>query len=273
MKIYNNATSAWISNLKEVYYNGKEINPRGIETKELLSIHCVFDMNYPVCQNAYRKLSYKFMAAEAYWIISGSMFTEDIVQYNKHIGNFSDDNYIFNGNYGVPYFNQLEYVVNTLLNDKYSRQAAMTLWRPNMVKTKDYPCTISLIFMIRNNKLHTQVTMRSQDLFLGQPYDFFNFTMMTLRILEEYNKRSASYTQLGNLYWNGMSTHIYEKDFDKIKTIIENEHDNYIANKVPKRLLNNWPLLSQSLIDCRDSNIGDTLRKGSWAIRLSNIES
>lgn len=259
---YGTANTAWLSNIRDVSTCGSEISPRGINTLEILDQSCVFDMNYPICYSPSRKLSYKFMAAEAYWITSGSMFVEDIAPYNKHIQKFSDDNHIFNGNYGVPFIHQLQSVINALVDDRDSRQAVMTIWRPNPIKTKDYPCTISLMFSIRDNKINTKVVMRSQDLFLGQPYDFFNFTMMTLRVLSGINAKVEDMMSLGNMYWSGFSTHIYENNLEACRTILQEPIQN-TTSKVPEEAMYDWNFVANSLIACRDM----VSTEGLWQIR------
>ena len=72
------ATEAWLLSIEKVYCYGKTVVPRNMCTKEILNDVCVFDMNYPICHHGDRHLSYKFMAAEAYWITSGSPLVEDI---------------------------------------------------------------------------------------------------------------------------------------------------------------------------------------------------
>ena len=51
---------------------------------------------------------------------------------------------------------------------------------------KDIPCTVSLQFLIRENKLHLFVNMRSNDVFLGLPHDIFCFTMIQEIIANQY---------------------------------------------------------------------------------------
>lgn len=261
------ANNAWITALYQIMEFGQEISPRGMLTKEISPNLVTFDMNRPICFHPERKLSYKFMAAEAYWIISGSMFAEDITPYNKFIGQFSDDQYIFNGNYGVPFANQLEYVVQALITDADTRQAALTIWRPNPIKSKDYPCTISLVFSIRNNKINTFVKMRSSDGWLGLPYDMFNFTAMTIRVLTRYHESGGLDLSLGNMHMFLVSSHLYERNFEDVAKVLES---NQVAqtSKVPDKVLKSWPKFSASLLACRDMIEPEIIHKRDlWRIR------
>lgn len=279
----NYAYQTWIENISKCLNSGSLVESRAGPTLELLDHNSKFDMNTPICYSPDRKLSYRFMAAEAYWITSGSQLVEDIAPYNQHIAQFSDDGYIFNGAYGPPFYEQLNYVVETLIKDKSSRQAVMTIWRPNPPSTKDYPCTVSLMFFIRDNILHTKVTMRSQDLFLGQPYDFFNFSIMALRVLCEYNKRIFNQTNnqndciiLGTLFHSAFSTHIYQHNVEQLRTIVRNQYIDKMTefylwhnvNRIPLSHLNDWNLVVQSLLSCRDGIDKEQPNDGSfWFIR------
>ena len=62
---------AWYDQMQLIMEEGRETSPRGQLTKELPSKTLVFDMNYPVITHPTRALGYKFMAAEAWWILSG----------------------------------------------------------------------------------------------------------------------------------------------------------------------------------------------------------
>jgi thymidylate synthase len=264
----NTANKVWIRSISEVLEEGHNECPRGISTLEILNQTIRFDMNYPVCYHQNRKLSYSFMAAEAYWITSGSMFVEDIKPYNKHIAQFSDDDYIFNGAYGPKFTAQVEHVVNTLLKDPTSRQAVMTIWVPNPIRTKDYPCTVSLQFLIRNQKIYTIVNMRSNDLWLGRPYDVFNFTVMTLRILTALNASRVidedidSIIDLGSLFLNTGSSHIYTKDMVGCASLLTDKPDKEEL-KVPDTAKISWLYVAQSLLACRDQKETNDL----WRIR------
>ena len=258
------STTAWLNSMDHVMTHGTTSYPRQIETKEILNSPCEFDMNYPVVNHPGRNLHYGFMAAEAYWITSGSPLVEDIAPYNKHISKFSDDGYIFNGAYGPAFLSQVNYVVATLLNDKWSRQAIMTIWHPNPIDSKDHKCTVALAFNIRDDKIHTTVFMRSNDLWLGRPYDMFNFTMMTLRILCQYNSNhTGPNVGLGDMCIHAVSSHIYATNYEEITDVlqVQEEEDH---NIVPTLGHKDWQFLVDSMLTCRDNKPHDI---NLWRIR------
>jgi thymidylate synthase len=69
-------------------------------------------------------------------------------------------------------------------------------------------------FFVRDNLLHSVVTMRSQDIILGFTYDVFTFSMVANAVRLLLNERGIK-TELGNLHVNVGSLHIYETHFEK----------------------------------------------------------
>ena len=132
--------SVWIDLLREIADSGSQVGPRGKGTLEILAKTTVVDMKMPVVTIPQRNLGYKFMAAEAHWILSGDNRVETIAPYSKQISRFSDDGVRFFGAYGPKVVDQLSYVVDCLVRDEASRQAVMTIWRERPGSTKDVPC-------------------------------------------------------------------------------------------------------------------------------------
>jgi thymidylate synthase len=204
------ANGAWHSLVERLLKQGEEVSPRGIKTLELLGHKTVVDMNYPMVVSKERKLGYKFMAAEAAWILSGDNRVSTIKSYSKDIVNFSDDGLLYFGAYGPQFRDQIRHVITSLNNDESTRQAVITLWRKNPPATKDVPCTISLQWMVRDGHLNCFVDMRSSDVWLGVPYDWFNFTMMTGYIALLLRELNGTNYRLGALHFYAHSQHLYE---------------------------------------------------------------
>lgn len=208
----HDTNTEWQAALSALMQGGQSVSPRGIPCRELLGYQTVIPMNDPVVTIPQRKLGYKFMAAEAYWILSGDNRVATIAPYSKKIAQFSDDGKTFFGAYGPKIHEQLDYVTHKLRDDPYSRQAVINIWRENPPQTKDVPCTISVQWLIRDGKLHCIDTMRSSDIILGWPYDVFNFSMMSLWICCVLRTAYGLKLRLGNLYLTAGSLHLYESD-------------------------------------------------------------
>jgi thymidylate synthase len=208
------ATGAWLLTLSDLLKHGLHVAPRGQATTEILQHTMVVDMRYPVVLLPERKLSEKFLGAEAHWILSGDDRVETIAPYNTRIAEFSDDGLTFFGAYGPRLVEQLDYVVEKLKSDKDTRQAGLTLWRPNPPQTKDVPCTVAMFFNIRDGKLNAHVFMRSSDVWLGVPYDVFNFSMIAHLIC---CRLGGGVYEPGSLHLTAASRHLYLRDMDKAR--------------------------------------------------------
>ena len=172
MKIHDNADQTWNALLRDIQQYGHRVAPRGMPCLELIGYQSAFDMSYPIVTAPARKLGYKFQAAEAAWILSGSNLVKDIAPYSKEISRFSDDGVSFFGSYGTKVREQIAHAADAIVKDKDTRQAVINIWRENPRATKDVPCTLSLQWLVRgDNSLHCLATMRSSDAWLGWPYD------------------------------------------------------------------------------------------------------
>src|SRR4029077_7523726 len=144
------------------------------------------DMRYPVVR-ARPGLNRRFMAAEALWIIDGRNDVEFLAQHVPKMREFSDDGQTLSGAYGPRIKGQLHYVLDTLRRDRDTRQGALTIWLPSPASSRDLPCTMSMTFQIRDDRLDAHVFMRSSEIWMGLPYDIFSFTMVAEWVRLHYN--------------------------------------------------------------------------------------
>jgi len=114
-----------------------------------------------------------------------------------------------------PPKNQLGAVVQLLREKPLSRQAVISLWRdsdlPHAIigDHKDLPCTTSVQFHLRGSSLHAHVTMRSNDIWIGTPYDCFCWTSIQRLIADELGANTGTYTHtVGSL-------HLYNRNRDR----------------------------------------------------------
>lgn len=210
-------SQVWLELLQSIKTGGKLVSPRGQPTIELQQKTIEVDMRKPVLKVPARQLSYRFMAAEAYWILSGDDRVETIARYNQRIAAFSDDGERFFGAYGPKIVDQLPYIVEKLAQDPSSRQAGLIIWREKPPVTKDVPCTVAIFFSIRGLMLNCHVFMRSSDAWLGVPYDVFNFSMLSHLVCARLNASSDAVhihiIEPGTLFLTAASSHLYERDW------------------------------------------------------------
>lgn len=214
-----NPNYVWIGLLRDALIAGTDVSPRKKKTKELLGARSTIDMKYPVLTLSERKLSYKFMTGEAWWILSGDNTVKGIEAYNSRISEFSEPDGTFFGAYGPRIQEQLGHVVDALGKDPTTRQAVLMTWRPNPPPSRDVPCTLGAQWVIRKGELHCIDYMRSSDLWLGWPYDIFNFSMLSGLICIWLQELFKIRVELGTLTLIAGSQHLYEENWKAAKEV------------------------------------------------------
>lgn len=224
MRVSDTIDSLYKSMLAQVLEEGSESSPRGYRTLEVLGAHHVLTRpDFNVLTLPRRRANYHFMVAEWLWMVSGSNFVGVIEPFNKNITIAQDEGQAsFAGSYGPKIVEQLPYVLDTLRFDPDSRQAVIGIWRERPRASRDVPCTLSLQFMVRPSRkehhygstieepvgspaLYVVATMRSNDGWLGVPYDVFNFTQLQRLVARELGVMCGDYHHVTG------SLHLYEK--------------------------------------------------------------
>jgi thymidylate synthase len=197
---------------------GDTVSPRGMKTREVRgALVALTDPYNNVVVSAARKPNYHFMVAEFLWMLLGQNDAASISRFNKQIGNFSDDGVYFDGAYGPQIAEQMGWAIKTLKTDPFSRQVVMTIWRQRPGPSKDVPCTSLFQFQLRNGGLEMDTWMRSNDVWLGLPYDVFNFTRIQAYVAAQLGVGASVYRHhVGSL-------HIYEPHFDRALEVIAEE--------------------------------------------------
>ena len=215
------APHSYLRLLDEVRRQKDGPSPRGMSTREIIGHTSMVDMGSPIVDLPERRLSYKFMGAEALWILSGSREIHFHRQISDKLARYSDDSWSLSGAYGPQFLSQYRYVVDCLSNDMDTRQAVITLWSPNPRPSKDIPCTVAMQFLIRDQWLHLNVSMRSSDAWMGWPYDVFSFTMMATFIGLHYHRRTKMPIDLGALRIFAGSQHLYSTNYAEADALLK----------------------------------------------------
>lgn len=232
---FSNVNEAFIYYIKQLQ-SASESKPRGLKIKECLGVS--FSITNPkdrITNNSIRQMSLSFAFGEFLWYLRGSDKLDIIEYYSKMYPNFSDDKVTVNGAYGARIFrgelSQWEQVKNILLRDPNSRQAIISIYQPRdlFLSSLDIPCTCVLQYFIRNGRLNGITYMRSNDIYLGMPYDIFSFTMFQEMLAVELNVKLGVYTHMVG------SLHLYEEQFDIFEKLSEIENPtNQIMTSITK---------------------------------------
>ena len=248
----------WTNTLRKLFFSGSFVAPRGKETMELEQHTVTVPMRYCVLTVPERNLSYQFMAAEAFWILSGDDTVKGIAPWNKNIERFSDNGETFFGAYGPKIVGQLDYVVRKLIEDRDTRQAGLTIWRENPTQTKDVPCTIAIFAFIRNDRLNISVFMRSSDVWLGLPYDVFNFSMLGHLICCRLHANGVVVSP-GKLHLTAASSHLYADQWTAAQALLDVPLTT-IQGETPEVLFKDEMELMWKLRVLRETKKADPLR-------------
>lgn len=207
--------------------------PRGMLVHEDLAVTAeVLDPRDRIIKSPTRAVNYGFAVGELCWYLRGDDDLATMRYYNKRMDRFSDDgktlrssygHRIFNGRFVTPdgqYVSQLDMVLEELRRDPDSRRAVLHINEPDdlltatTAGTKDVPCTLSLQFFIREGRLCLHVTMRSNDIVWGSPYDWFSFTCIQEAVMLLLRQGGMSDLELGTYYHTAGSWHLYEQHIE-----------------------------------------------------------
>ena len=164
-----------------------------------------------IMKSEIRKLPMRYCIGELLWYLSANNSLKEIQKYTKNWDRMSDDGLTVNSNYGYCIrkkygFDQWEYVKSLLSENPNTRQAVIHIKAADDSPSKDVNCTVSLQFFIRDKKLYMTTYMRSNDLWIGFPYDVFQFTAMQILMSMELGVELGTYTHIAG------SLHLYERN-------------------------------------------------------------
>lgn len=186
------------------------------------AITIISDPTRCIMKNNIRQLPMRYCIGELLWYLSANNNLSAIQHYTSAWDRMSDDGETVNSNYGMLIhdyygFDQLKMCENILRDNPNSRQAIIHI-KParNIIDkpTKDLPCTVSLQFFIRNNQLYLTTYMRSNDIWMGFPYDVFQFTCLQIYLAMRLNVNLGTYTHITG------SLHLYKRN---VKEVIDED--------------------------------------------------
>lgn len=185
------------------------------KTSEIIS--CSIELTNPRARLSRSETRGKPISAigELFWYLAGKEDLESISYYISGYRYEAEQGIIY-GAYGPRIFklngsiNQLQNIVKLLTNNSQSRRAVIQIFDgadiAGDIRHIDIPCTCSLQFLIRSNKLHMIAHMRSNDAYKGLPHDIFTFTMIQEILANTLN------VEIGSYYHHVGSLHLYESN-------------------------------------------------------------
>lgn len=136
----------------------------------------------------------------------GPMYFFQLYHFNE---SYKGMNYEYTGG-----FNQIEYCLDLLKNDPYSRRIIMSTYNPSQANQGVlFPCHSLMIqfYVEKGNLLSANWYCRSTDIFLGAPFNIAMAALLITFFCEVLNNRNDMNYTPGRLIINMGDVHIYEE--------------------------------------------------------------
>ena len=167
-----------------------------------------------------------FAIAEVIWLVNGHNDSRFLSFWNTRLPRFAGEGPTFHGAYGYRLrshlgLDQLDRAFHALRNNPDGRQVVLQIWdsvvdfpdRNGAAVAPDVPCNIVSLLKVRDNRLEWTQVMRSNDAFLGLPYNFVQFTYLQEILAGWLGLRIGSYNHVSD------SLHVYSNDIDKLRSL------------------------------------------------------
>ncbi|TDI69204.1 MAG: thymidylate synthase [Bacteroidetes bacterium] len=210
--------------LRHVRENGISKTDRtGTGTKSVFGYQMRFDLEdgFPLVTT--KKTFFKGLAVEMLWLLRGDTNIRYLNDYGVHIWDPWADK---NGNLGPVYgkqwvdwagangqtFNQIEQLIESIRSNPDSRRHIVNAW--NVADVPDMalpPCHMFFQFYVGDGRLSCQLYVRSNDLFLGAPFNIAEYALL-LHLVAQQTDLSP-----GELVYTIGDAHIYLNHLDQIE--------------------------------------------------------
>ena len=215
--------------------NAKQQGSRAGDTRELLgAAFTITDPRQRWIASREPALNPAFAIAEVVWIVSGRSDSSFINYWNPKLPAFAGNAKQYHGAYGFRMrrhfgVDQLERAYSALSQNPHTRQVVLQIWDARIdlpsndgtPSDADIPCNICSFAKIRDGKLEWTQILRSNDLFLGVPHNFVQFTSLQEILASWLGVEVGSYRHVADCL------HVYVRDIDHLdqSTSLQCEHN------------------------------------------------
>ena len=116
------------------------------------------------------------------------------------------------------HIDQISEVVETIKKNPDSRRIIVSAWNvadiPRMALA---PCHAFFQFYVADGKLSCQLYQRSADIFLGVPFNFASYVLLTPMITQQCN------LEVGDFVWTGGDCHLYSNHLEQVDLQLSRE--------------------------------------------------
>ena len=151
-----------------------------------------------------KKMYWDSMLHEVLWYLSGEDHIRNLRKHTKIWDSWADEEgnldtaygYYWRhfpsaqkdaeGNWEVTNVDQIQYVIDEIKSNPYSRRLIVTAWEPgNATTSKLPPCHYTYAFNVVEDRLNCHLTQRSGDIALGIPFNLAAYSILTQIIAQE----------------------------------------------------------------------------------------
>jgi thymidylate synthase len=220
---YQNINHATFSGLQDLLNRGAVLRVRDQEIRELRNRVTVLERPRERCLCLPHRGNNIFATiAETFWVLAGRSDAGWLHAYLVRSLEFSDDGQRWRGAYGPRLRNwngidQISAVRTMLLNERLTRRAVMGLYDPNrdFLESEDFPCNNWLHWLVRDDQLHLNVAVRSNDVVWG----FSGVNAFEWSILQEIMAFWVG-VPVGEATYLASSFHMYARHYEMATKLV-----------------------------------------------------
>lgn len=222
----------------------------GVGVRSVFGMQTRFDLRNTFPLLTTKKVNFAAIASELLWFIEGSGDERRLaeIRFGKDRSELSDKKTIWTGNAQAPYWkdkaafdgdlgtvygvqwrkwrtpvvkddgtvevretDQLATLIEGIKRDPFGRRHILSAWNPGELDQMALPpCHVMAQFYVSGDELSCMLYQRSNDLFLGSPFNIASYAMLTRMIAQVCDLK------VGDFVYTQGDTHIYHNHLDQV---------------------------------------------------------
>ena len=214
----------YLNLLRHVKENGVQKGDRtGTGTLSIFGHQMRFDLGEAFPLVTTKKVFFKGFVIEMLWFLSGATNVKYLQENGVKIWNeWADENGELGPVYGKrwrkwetpdgSHIDQISQVIDSIKNNPDSRRHIVQAWNvADIGQMALPPCHMFFQFYVANNKLSCSLYVRSNDLFLGAPFNIGQYALLTHMIAQQCD------LDVGELIYTIGDAHIYLNHLEQVE--------------------------------------------------------
>ena len=216
--------------LAKIMREGTEKSDRtGTGTRSLFGAQLRYDLSKGFPLITTKRVHMKSVIGELLWFLSGDSNVRWLQENGVRIWNeWADENGDLGPVYGVQWrrwnagdgreIDQISQVLETLKTNPDSRRMIVSAWNVgDLPKMALEPCHAFFQLYVADGRLSLQLYQRSADMFLGVPFNFASYSLLTHMFAQQAG------LEVGDFIWTGGDCHIYSNHVEQVTEQLSRE--------------------------------------------------